>query len=186
MGEKITIDSATLMNKGLEVIEAHWLYNVKRSLIEVVIHPQSIIHSMVEFEDKSIKAQLGVPDMRIPIQYALSYPMRYELDIPAMDLLQFNKLTFEQPDLDKFPCLNLAYEALRLGKTYSTVLNAANEIAVEAFLNHEINYVDIPVIIESQLENHIPENAEDFENLLDIDIRTRQSVQRDIKIKYNI
>ena len=119
MGAKITIDSATLMNKGLEVIEAFWLYKVNMSLIEVVIHPQSIIHSMVEFEDKSIKAQLGVPDMRIPIQYALDAPRRLELDIQAMNFLQFDTLTFEKPDIEKFPCLNLAYEALRLGKTYT-------------------------------------------------------------------
>jgi 1-deoxy-D-xylulose-5-phosphate reductoisomerase len=180
MGSKITIDSATLMNKGLEVIEAYWLYNVNKNSIEVVIHPQSIIHSMVEFEDKSIKAQLGVPDMRIPIQYALDFPRRHELDTPAMDFLQFNTLTFEQPDLEKFPCLNLAYEALRSGKTYSAVLNAANEVAVAAFLNHEIKYVDIPVIIESQLENHIPENVEDFNNLLEIDTRTRESTRHHI------
>ena len=180
MGQKITIDSATLMNKGLEVIEAYWLYNVNKSSIEVVIHPQSIIHSMVEFEDKSIKAQLGVPDMRIPIQYALDFPRRHELDTPAMDFLKFDTLTFEQPDIEKFPCLNLAYEALRSGKTYSAVLNAANEVAVAAFLNHEIKYVDIPVIIEFQLENHIPKNAEDFNNLLEIDTRTRESTRHDI------
>jgi 1-deoxy-D-xylulose-5-phosphate reductoisomerase len=186
MGAKITIDSATLMNKGLEVIEAYWLYNVDRRMIEVVIHPESIIHSMVEFEDKSIKAQLGVPDMRLPIQYALTYPIRCELDIPAMDFLKFDKLTFQQPDPNKFPCLNLAYEALRLGKTYSTALNAANEVAVEAFLNHKIHYIDIPLIIESQLEKHMPEDAENVENLVEVDRRTRQSTKRDIKTKYKI
>jgi len=180
MGPKITIDSATLMNKGLEVIEAYWLYGVNKSAIEVVIHPQSIIHSMVEFEDKSIKAQLGVPDMRIPIQYALDFPRRYPLDIPPMDFLKFDSLTFEQPDLEKFPCLNLAYEALRLGKTYTAVLNAANEIAVSAFLKEEIKYGDIPVIIESQLEHHLPENDEDFDNLLQIDTRIRENTQQDI------
>jgi 1-deoxy-D-xylulose-5-phosphate reductoisomerase len=183
MGAKITIDSATLMNKGLEVIEAYWLYEVNKSLIEVVIHPQSIIHSMVEFEDKSIKAQLGVPDMRIPIQYALAYPKRHELDTPAMDFLQFDKLTFEQPDLEKFPCLNLAYEALELGKTYAATLNAANEVAVTAFLRHEIKYVDIPVVIETQLENHIPEDAEDFNNLLELDTRTRELTRHYIDTK---
>jgi len=184
MGDKITIDSATLMNKGLEVIEAYWLYKVEKSLIEVVIHPQSIIHSMVEFEDKSIKAQLGVPDMRIPIQYALTYPERYELDTKAMDFCKFDTLTFEQPDLDKFPCLNLAYEALRLGKTYTTVLNAANEVAVAAFLNKRIKYIDIPVIIERQLENHNPENSEDLDLLLNIDVRVREITRQAIERNY--
>ena len=183
MGAKITIDSATLMNKGLEVIEAYWLYNVSINLIEVIIHPQSIIHSMVEFEDKSIKAQLGVPDMRIPIQYALDSPRRLELNTPIMNFLEYNTLTFEQPDIEKFPCLKLAYESLRLGKTYTAVLNASNEIAVSAFLNHEIKYVDIPVFIEDQLENHIPENADDLDNLLDLDSRVRKSVRHDIEIK---
>ena len=186
MGAKITIDSATLMNKGLEVIEAYWLYRVKESIIEVVIHPQSIIHSMVEFRDKSVKAQLGVPDMRIPIQYALAYPMRYELNIQAMDFLKFDTLTFEQPDLDKYPCLNLAREALRLGKTYTTVLNAANEVAVAAFLNYKIKYVDIPALIETQLENHSPEDGEDLENLLTVDARTRELTQLDINVKYKL
>jgi len=183
MGAKITIDSATLMNKGLEVIEAYWLYKVDKRLIEVVIHPQSIIHSMVEFDDKSIKAQLGVPDMRIPIQYALTYPRRYDLDTPEMDFLKFDTLTFEQPDLEKFPCLNLANEALRLGKTYTAVLNAANEVTVAAFLNKEIRYIDIPVIIESQLEQHNPEDAEDLSNLLDIDMRIRESTRHHIDTK---
>jgi len=180
MGSKITVDSATLMNKGLEVIEAYWLYGVAKNSIEVVIHPQSIIHSMVEFEDKSIKAQLGIPDMRIPIQYALDFPIRHELNIPAMDFLQCDTLTFEQPDLEKFPCLNLAYEALRLGKTYPAVLNAANEVAVEAFLNHEIKYVDIPSIIESQMEKHLADDIENFEVLREIDTRTRENTRNEI------
>jgi 1-deoxy-D-xylulose-5-phosphate reductoisomerase len=184
MGPKITIDSATLMNKGLEVIEAYWLYQVNKSAIEVVIHPQSIIHSMVEFEDKSIKAQLGVPDMRIPIQYALDFPRRHKLDITPMDFMQFDTLTFEQPDLEKFPCLHLAYEALRMGKTYTAVLNAANEVAVAAFLKNEIKYIDIPLIIESELEHHIPENDEDINNLLEIDAKTREDTQQDINENY--
>jgi 1-deoxy-D-xylulose-5-phosphate reductoisomerase len=184
MGAKITIDSATLMNKGLEVIEAYWLFKVKKNLIDVVIHPQSIVHSMVEFEDKSIKAQLGLPDMRIPIQYALTYPRRYELETPVMDFLKFDTLTFEQPDLEKFPCLNLAYEALRLGKTYTTVLNAANEVAVAAFLNKEIKYIDIPVIIQSQLDEHNPEELEDLDQLLEIDTRTREGACQDIATNY--
>jgi 1-deoxy-D-xylulose-5-phosphate reductoisomerase len=184
MGPKITIDSATLMNKGLEVIEAYWLYGVNKSAIEVVIHPQSIIHSMVEFEDKSIKAQLGVPDMRIPIQYALDFPNRHQLDIPPMDFIKFDSLTFEQPDLEKFPCLNLAYEALRLGKTYSAALNAANEIAVAAFLDQKIKYVDIPSVISAQLDTHIPQDDDDLESLLEIDQLTRQSTKKDIENNY--
>jgi 1-deoxy-D-xylulose-5-phosphate reductoisomerase len=139
---------------------------------------------MVEFEDKSIKAQLGLPDMRIPIQYALTYPRRYELETPVMDFLKFDTLTFEQPDLEKFPCLNLAYEALRLGKTYTTVLNAANEVAVAAFLNKEIKYIDIPVIIQSQLDEHNPEELEDLDQLLEIDTRTREGACQDIATNY--
>jgi 1-deoxy-D-xylulose-5-phosphate reductoisomerase len=173
MGPKITIDSATLMNKGFEVIEAYWLYDVSNTAIEVVIHPQSIIHSMVEFEDKSIKAQLGVPDMRIPIQYALDYPNRHLLDTSPMDFVKFDSLTFEQPDLEKFPCLNLAYESLRLGKTYTTVLNAANEIAVAAFLNKELRYVDIAKVIMDQLGHHIPQESDNLDTLLEIDNETR-------------
>jgi 1-deoxy-D-xylulose-5-phosphate reductoisomerase len=185
MGPKITIDSATLMNKGLEVIEAYWLYGVAIGAIDVIIHPQSIIHSMVEFEDKSIKAQLGIPDMRIPIQYALDYPRRHQLNIPPMNFTKFDSLTFELPDLDKFPCLNLAYQALKLGKTYTVVLNAANEIAVEAFLNYQIKYIDIPIIIKTLLDAHIPQNEEDLENLLEIDKRTRQNTFREIKKNFS-
>jgi 1-deoxy-D-xylulose-5-phosphate reductoisomerase len=185
MGPKITIDSATLMNKGLEVIEAYWLYGVAIGAIEVLVHPQSIIHSMVEFEDKSIKAQLGIPDMRIPIQYALDYPRRHQLNIPPMDFTKVNSLTFELPDLDKFPCLNLAYQALKMGKTYTVVLNAANEIAVEAFLNYRINYSDIPILIEKQLNGHIPQNEEDLENLLEIDKQTRQNTFIEVKNNFS-
>jgi 1-deoxy-D-xylulose-5-phosphate reductoisomerase len=156
MGPKITIDSATLMNKGLEVIEAYWLYKTPLSQIEVVIHPQSIIHSMVEFSDYSIKAQMGIPDMRIPIQYALSYPRRLKLDVPIMDFKKIQSLTFESPDMDKFPCLKLAFQAMENGKTYPTVLNAANEIAVAAFLENKIKFMEIPAIIDQILQNHTP------------------------------
>jgi 1-deoxy-D-xylulose-5-phosphate reductoisomerase len=183
MGPKITIDSATMMNKGLEVIEAYWLYGVPLDSIQVVIHPQSIIHSMVEFEDKSVKAQLGVPDMRIPIQYALSYPHRYPIEVPAMDLLTISTLSFEQPDLDKFPCLNLAYEALRRGKTFPAVLNAANELAVSAFLENKIRFTDIPVIIERQMEKHQPLKVNNFENLLEVDAITRENTRKYIDEK---
>jgi 1-deoxy-D-xylulose-5-phosphate reductoisomerase len=156
MGPKITIDSATLMNKGLEVIEAYWLYKTPLSQIEVVIHPQSIIHSMVEFSDYSIKAQMGIPDMRIPIQYALSYPRRLKLDVPIMDFKKIQSLTFESPDMDKFPCLKLAFQAMENGKTYPTVLNAANEIAVAAFLENKIKFMEIAAIIDQMLQNHTP------------------------------
>jgi 1-deoxy-D-xylulose-5-phosphate reductoisomerase len=184
MGPKITIDSATMMNKGLEVIEAYWLYGVSLDSIEVVIHPQSIIHSMVEFEDKSIKAQLGVPDMRIPIQYALDYPHRYPIEVPALDFRNLSTLSFEQPDFDKFPCLNLAYEALRKGKTYPAVLNAANELAVSAFLENKIRFTDIPVIIEKQMEKHRPLTVEKFEHLLEVDKITRENTRTFINEKY--
>jgi len=175
MGAKITIDSATLMNKGLEVIEAYWLYNVPLQSIDVVIHPQSIIHSMVEFEDKSIKAQLGIPDMRIPIQYAISYPHRYPLDVPEMDFFSQNALTFEKPDLTKFPCLGLAFQSLEQGKSYPAVLNAANEVAVAAFLKKKIGFMDISRVIEGQLEKHTPIEDEAFESYLTVDLQTRQS-----------
>ena len=184
MGPKITIDSATMMNKGLEVIEAYWLYGVPLDSIEVVIHPQSIIHSMVEFEDKSIKAQLGVPDMRIPIQYALDYPHRYPIEVPALDFRTLSTSSFEQPDFDKFPCLNLAYEALRKGKTYPAVLNATNELAVSAFLENKIRFTDIPVIIEQQMEKHRPLTVEKFENLLEVDKITRDNTRTYINEKY--
>lgn len=174
MGAKITIDSATLMNKGLEVIEAFWLYDVPLDSIEVVVHPQSIIHSMVEFEDKSIKAQLGIPDMRIPIQYAISYPDRYPLDVPAMDFFTIDTLTFEKPDLTKFPCLRLAFEVLRRGKSYPAVLNAANEIAVAAFLEKKIGFMDISRVIEDQLLKHSPMEDESFESYLAVDLQTRK------------
>jgi len=183
MGPKITIDSATMMNKGLEVIEAFWLYDVPLDSIEVVIHPQSIIHSMVEFMDKSVKAQLGVPDMRIPIQYALSYPRRYPMEVPAMDLRTIRTLSFEQPDHDKFPCLKLAYEALRKGKTFTAVLNDANELAVNAFLDNKIRFTDIPVIIERQMEKHQPSAVKDFEQLKEVDTMTRERTQSYINEK---
>jgi 1-deoxy-D-xylulose-5-phosphate reductoisomerase len=174
MGAKITIDSATLMNKGLEVIEAFWLYNVPLECIEVVIHPQSIIHSMVEFEDMSIKAQLGTPDMRIPIQYAISHPQRLPLGLPAMDFFTENSLTFEKPDLKKFPCLHLAYHALNAGSSFPAVLNAANEIAVAAFLSNKIKFTDIPELIEDQLNAHKPSDKDDFDTLWQIDQSVRK------------
>lgn len=155
MGPKITIDSATLMNKGLEVIEARWLFNAGPERIEVVIHPQSVIHSMVEYIDGSVLAQLGNPDMRTPIAYALGYPERIDSGVGSLDLFKIAHLDFEAPDTGRFPCLRLAFEALRLGGTAPAILNAANEIAVAAFLARKLRFVDIPRLIEATLE-HMP------------------------------
>ena len=153
MGPKITIDSATLMNKGLEVIEAHWLFNAPPERIEVVVHPQSVIHSMVEYIDGSVLAQLGNPDMRTPIAYGLGYPERLASGVDTLDLLKIGRFDFEAPDLARFPCLRLAFDALAQGGTAPAVLNAANEIAVAAFLEHKIGFMDIPRLIESVLTN---------------------------------
>lgn len=168
MGAKITIDSATLMNKGLEVIEAYWLYGVSPEQIEVVVHPQSIIHSMVEFVDGSVKAQLGVPDMRIPIQYALSYPERLPLAVETLSFDRLNFLSFEKPDFEKFPCLEIAFRALEQGGTAPAVMNAANEVAVNKFLNGEIGFSAIPALIEKTLEKHTVIGEYDLETLLEI------------------
>lgn len=154
MGSKISIDSATLMNKGLEVIEAKWLYDVPVKNIDVVIHPQSIIHSMVEFKDGSIMAQLGVPDMRIPIQYALYYPNRLDNNIPKLDITKIAQLNFEAPDKQAFRCLQLAYNAIGTGGSLPTVLNAANEVAVSKFLNNKIRFLEIPELIEYAMDKH--------------------------------
>lgn len=148
MGAKITIDSATLMNKGLEIIEAKWLFGLEADQIEVVVHPQSIIHSMVQFEDGSIKAQMGLPDMKLPILFALAYPRRYKTLLPRFDFRLYPQLTFEPPDTDNFPCLALAYQALRQGGNMPCILNAANEVAVQAFLQGQIGFLDIPSLIE--------------------------------------
>ena len=151
MGAKITIDSATMMNKGLEVVEAKWLFGVQNQQIEVVVHPQSIIHSMVQFTDGSIKAQMGLPDMKLPIQYALSFPDRWHSSFPRMDFRLYPNLTFEQPDFDKFHCLALAYEALEKGGNLPAIINAANEIAVAAFLKEKIGFLQIPLLIEKAM-----------------------------------
>ncbi len=152
MGRKITIDSATLMNKGLEVIEAHWLFGQRAETIEVVVHPQSVIHSMVELRDGSVIAQLGVTDMRLPIQYAFSYPDRWEAALPSLDVAGLGALEFSAPDLARFPCLDLAYQALRTGRAWPVVLNAANEIAVEAFLDGRLPFGGIPRVIARALD----------------------------------
>lgn len=154
MGPKITIDSATLMNKGLEVIEAHWLFDIPFEDIQVVVHPQSAIHSMVEYIDGSIIAEIGVPDMRIPIAYALSYPERVPLNVPKINLFELGAFTFEAPDMECFPCLRYAYEAGKIGGTMPTVLNAANEVAVDAFLHERIGFMEIAVTIRQVMEAH--------------------------------
>jgi 1-deoxy-D-xylulose-5-phosphate reductoisomerase len=148
MGAKVTIDSATLMNKGLEVIEAKWLFGVKTNQVEVVVHPQSIIHSMVQFEDGSIKAQMGLPDMRLPIQFAMTYPDRLKADFPRFDFAQYPSLTFEKPDTETFRNLALAFEALNKGGNMPCVLNAANEVAVEAFLKDQIGFLEMSEVVE--------------------------------------
>lgn len=172
MGSKITIDSASLMNKGLEVIEAKWLFDVSAEQIDVIVHPQSIIHSMVEFSDGSIKAQLGLPDMKLPIRYALSYPDRLEAEIEPIDFAN-TTLHFEAPDTKAFRCLKLAFEALESGGTATATLNAANEIAVQAFLDGSIGFMDIPTIIERSLNQFEPERIEQMEVLIDADRKTR-------------
>lgn len=177
MGNKITIDSATLMNKGLEVIEAHWLFGLSVDKIKVVIHPQSVIHSMVEFVDGSIKAQLGVPDMKIPIQYALTYPERTYADYGRVDFVKLGQMTFLEPDLDKFECLRIAYEVASIGGTYPTVLNAANEVAVEAFLNKKIKFTKIPEIIKRAIDAHKPKFNPELEDILRVDSETRKFVK---------
>lgn len=153
MGAKITIDSATLMNKGLEMIEAKWLFNLKPEQVQVVVHPQSIIHSMVQFEDGSIKAQMGMPDMRVPIQYALTFPRRIKNNFPRYDFLKFNNLSFEEPDVKTFRNLGLAREALVKGGNLPSIMNAANEIAVYAFLRNRINFLDMTDVIEKTMQN---------------------------------
>ncbi|UZJ39522.1 1-deoxy-D-xylulose-5-phosphate reductoisomerase [Prosthecochloris sp. SCSIO W1102] len=165
MGAKITIDSATLMNKGLEVIEAHWLFDMPVEKIGVVVHPQSIIHSMVEYIDGCVMAQLGAPDMRAPIAYAISWPERCESGIKKLDLTQVGTLTFEQPDMERFPALRLAFEALKTGLTFPAVLNAANEVAVAAFLDKKIGFTDIPAIVDKTMQEHeayTPSSLEEY------------------------
>lgn len=154
MGSKITIDSATLMNKGLEVIEAHYLFGIDIDRIQILLHPQSVIHSAVEFRDGSVIAQMSIPDMKGPISYALSYPERLESDLPSLDLAAVGNLTFMEPDYEKFPCLVLAYTAIREGGTMPAVLSASNEVAVESFLEKKVEFMDIPVIIKETMDAH--------------------------------
>ena len=169
MGPKISVDSATLMNKGLEVIEAHWFFRVPPERIEVVIHPQGVVHSLVEYVDSSIIAQLSIPDMRIPIAYALSYPQRLAMDLPVLNLRDLNHLTFDPPDVEKFPCLKLAYEALETGGTLPAVLNAANEVAVGAFLQGRIGFDRIPAVVASTMQGHRPIPLREVKDALEAD-----------------
>jgi 1-deoxy-D-xylulose-5-phosphate reductoisomerase len=178
MGRKITIDSATLMNKGLEVIEAKWLFDLQTSQIEVVVHPQSIIHSLVQFTDGSIKAQMGLPDMKLPIQYALAYPNRIDNQFPRFDFLQFPSLTFEKPDLDTFSCLHLAFQALDKKGNMPCILNAANEIAVERFLQDEIAFLDIPRIIEDAMHSLPFKLSNTIDEYINCDRETRIFAQQ--------
>jgi 1-deoxy-D-xylulose-5-phosphate reductoisomerase len=179
MGPKVTIDSATLMNKGLEIIEAHWLFDMPFENIRVIIHPQSIIHSMVEFADGSVKAQLSYPDMRLPIQYALTYPERLpNPELPRIDWDKITELTFEQPDLDKFPCLKLALEAGRTGGTNPSVLCAADEVAVDLFLSGAIRFTDIARLVEQVLAEHQTIAQPTLEDILTADAWARQRVSK--------
>ena len=186
MGHKITIDSASMMNKGLEVIEAHWLFGVPAKNIEVVVHPQSIIHSAVQFLDGSVKAQLGLPDMRLPIQYALSFPHRLPASFPKLSLFDYPNLTFEKPDTTVFRNLSLAYEALDKGGNTPCILNAANEIAVEAFLKETIRFTDLPNIIETTIEtvSHIKKPTVD--DLTETDTVARVTAKNIINTKFKI
>ncbi|MGA6826035.1 1-deoxy-D-xylulose-5-phosphate reductoisomerase [Nitrospira sp. NS4] len=174
MGSKITIDSATLMNKGLEVVEARWLFDIPESRIEVLVHRESIIHSLVEYEDRSMIAQLGLPDMRTPISYAMRYPERLPLDLPSLDLTEVGKLTFCKPDHERFPCLQLGYESLRIGGTMPAAMNAANEIAVDAFLQKGIRFLEIAEVIRQTMDAHSPKEIESLEDALDADRWARE------------
>ena len=176
MGNKITIDSASMMNKGLEIIEARWLFNITKDKIDVVIHPQSVIHSLVQFVDGSIKAQLGLPDMKLPIQYALTYPERLQNNFDRISLPQIGSLTFLNPDFDKFECLKLAYDVLDSGGTAPCILNAANEVAVDKFLNGSIKFSRIPNLITKALEKIENHKEPDVETIFECDKQTREYV----------
>jgi len=179
MGNKVTIDSATMMNKGLEVIEASWLFGLSKEKIDVVIHPQSIIHSMVEFIDGSMKAQMSLPDMKIPIQYAFTYPDRFDSNFVSTKLADIKNLTFFEPDLEKFECLKLAYDAMSAGGTAPCIMNAANEIAVEKFLSGELTFTQIPELIKSALEKIDIFKDVNLETILHADRQTREFVKKD-------
>jgi len=178
MGRKISVDSATMMNKGLELIEAKWLFGISIDKIKILIHPEAIVHSMVEFVDGSILAQMGITDMRLPIQYALSYPARYESGLKPLDLASVRSLTFYKPDMDKFPSLGLAYEAAKEGGSAPCVLNVSNEMAVHAFLQGKIRFTDIPLIIEKVLSHHKKIKFPSLEDIRQIQEWTEREVER--------
>ena len=183
MGKKVTVDSATLMNKGLEIIEAHWLFSVPVDDITVLVHPQSIVHSMVEFVDGSVKAQLSPPDMRLPIQYALTYPDRLANDtLPSLDWSEFPGLAFESPDMDRFPCLRLAVEAGREGGTCPAAICAADDAAVELFLSRRIKFTDIPVLVERVLEQHRKISQPSLEEIMAADAEAREAVLKLVEV----
>jgi 1-deoxy-D-xylulose-5-phosphate reductoisomerase len=181
MGRKITIDSATFMNKGLEVIEARWLFDIAPEKITVLVHPQSIVHSMVEYHDGAVVAQLGMPDMKGPIAYALSYPERLPDVSPALDLAAVGTLTFEEPDLSRFPCLGYAYDALKAGGTMPAVLSAANEVGVRYFLEEKIGYNDIARVIKTTMDAHTPSPIKTVEAALKADLWARQEAEKIIE-----
>jgi 1-deoxy-D-xylulose-5-phosphate reductoisomerase len=177
MGKKVSVDSATLMNKGLEVIEAKCLFGVSQEMIEVLIHPQSVIHSMVSFKDGTVMAQLGIPDMKGAIAYALSYPERLALKQPLPDFARIGALTFEHPDFNKFPCLDLAFKACQAGETLPAVLNAANEMAVQAFLKRRVPFVKIPEVIGKTMDSHTPVTNPAFDDIIESDRWAREQAQ---------
>ncbi len=181
MGKKVTIDSATLMNKGLEVIEAYWLFGLPPEKIKVILHPQSIIHSMVEFIDGSVMAQMSVPDMKGPISYALSYPQRFENVLPSLDLSKIGELTFEEPDRNKYPSLSLTYDALKIGGTMPSVLNAANEVAVEAFLNKKTSFTEIPTVVANTMAQHEVSYGKSLEDIIDASNWAREKAKEVIE-----
>ena len=181
MGAKITIDSATLMNKGLEVIEAHWLFGFDADEIGILVHPESVVHSMIEMVDGSVIAQMGVTDMRHAIQYALTYPERHSCALPPLDLTAISSLHFEAPDLDRFPCISLAYRALSVGGTLPAAMNAANEEAVAAFLDERICLTEIPLIIQAVMDSHRSEPVESIETVLEVDRWSRMTAAEEIE-----
>ena len=181
MGNKVTIDSASMMNKGLEIMEAAWLFNIPADKIEVVVHPQSIIHSMVQFTDGGIKAQLGYPDMRVPIQYALSYPYRISLDTKRLSFAELGQLTFFAPDLEKFPCLRIAYESFKKGGNIPCAMNAANEVAVAAFLRGQIRFTQIPQIIEKTIEKCNFVSSPGIEDIFETDKTSKIVAEENLK-----
>jgi len=183
MGAKITIDSASLMNKGLEMIEAKWLFELNPSQIEVIVHPQSIIHSIVQFCDGSMKAQMGLPDMKLPIQYALAYPQRLKSDFPRFDFLNYSQFTFEQPDEKTFQCLKLARTAMESGGNAPCILNAANEIAVASFLADELGFLQIAEVIDATLQQMTWKKVKDIEEFFDIDKQARELTLAQVRSK---